>query len=55
MTQKGRGETNYLERFNNTLGQRVSRWERKTLAFSKKAINHLRAILCFTDAYLAAL
>ena len=55
MTEKGRGETNHIERFNNTLRQRVSRLVRKTLSFSKKEINLLGAILCFIDAYLAAL
>jgi len=55
ITEKGSGETNHLERLNNTLRQRVSRLVRKTLAFSKKEINHLGAILCFIDTYLAAL
>jgi insertion element IS1 protein InsB len=55
ITEKGSGETNHIERLNNTLRQRVSRLVRKTLAFSKKLINHLGAILCFIDAYLAAL
>jgi len=31
ITEKGRGETNHIERFNNTLRQRVSRLVRKTL------------------------
>ncbi|MEY3218761.1 MAG: hypothetical protein RIT27_118 [Pseudomonadota bacterium] len=54
-TEKGSGETNHIERFNNTLKQRVSRLVRKTLAFLKKLINHLGAILCFIDYYLATL
>jgi len=55
ITEKGSGKTNHIERLNNTLRQRVSRLVRKTLAFSKKLINHLGAILCFIDAYLPAL
>jgi insertion element IS1 protein InsB len=55
ITEKGSGETNHIERLNNTLRQRVSRLVRKTLAFSKKEINLLGAVLCFIDAYLAAL
>jgi len=55
ITTKGSGETNHIERFNNTLRQRVSRLVRKTLAFSKKLINHIGAILCFIDHYLATL
>jgi IS1 family transposase len=54
-TEKGSGETNHIERFNNTLRQRVSRLVRKTLAFSKKLINHIGAILSFIDAYLTVL
>ena len=37
-------KTNHLERFNNTLRQRVSRLVRDTLAFSKKLSNHIGAI-----------
>ena len=33
---KESGQTNHVERFNNTLRQRVSRLGRKTLSFSKK-------------------
>jgi insertion element IS1 protein InsB len=33
---KETGQTNHIERFNNTLRQRVSRLVRKTLSFSKK-------------------
>jgi IS1 family transposase len=55
ITEKGRGETNHIERLNNTLRQRVSRLVRKTLAFSKKFINHIGAILCFIDYYLSNL
>ena len=52
ITEKGSGETNHIERLNNTLRQRVSRLVRKTLAFSKKLINHLRAILCLVVHHL---
>ncbi|MGK7915046.1 MAG: IS1 family transposase, partial [Prochloraceae cyanobacterium] len=41
---KGTGLTSYIERFNNTLRQRVSRLVRDTLSFSKKLQNHLGAI-----------
>jgi IS1 family transposase len=54
-TEKGSGETNHIERFNNTLRQRISRLGRKTLSFSKKIINHIGAILSFIDAYLTVL
>jgi len=37
-------KTNHIERFNNTLHQRVSRLVRDTLAFPKKLANHIGAI-----------
>jgi insertion element IS1 protein InsB len=37
-------KTNHIERFNNTLRQRVSRLVRETLSFSKKLANHIGAI-----------
>jgi insertion element IS1 protein InsB len=40
-------KTNHLERFNNTLRQRVSRLVRETLSFSKKLANHIGAITLF--------
>ena len=40
---KSARKTNYIERFNNTLRQRVSRLVRSTLAFSKKVENHIGA------------
>ena len=43
ITKKAR-KTNHIERFNNTLRQRVSRLVRDTLAFSKKLANHIGAI-----------
>ena len=41
---KETGKTNYIERFNNTLRQRVSRLARETRSFSKKLENHIGAI-----------
>jgi insertion element IS1 protein InsB len=46
ITKKAR-KTNHIERFNNTLRQRVSRLVRETLSFSKKVANHLGAIKYF--------
>jgi len=44
-------KTNPIERFNNTLRQRVSRLVRDTLAFSKKLTNHIGAIKYFICHY----
>ena len=44
---KETGLTSYIERFNNTLRQRVSRLVRKTLSFSKNLANHIAAIWNF--------
>jgi insertion element IS1 protein InsB len=44
-------KTNHLERFHNTLRQRVSRLVRATLAFSKKLANHIGAIRYFICHY----
>ena len=41
---KESGQTNHIERFNCTLGQRISPLVRKTLSFSKKLENHIGAI-----------
>jgi len=49
------GQTNHIERFNCTLRQRVSRWVRKTLSFSKKLSNHIGAIWYFIHGYNASL
>jgi insertion element IS1 protein InsB len=46
ITKKAR-KTNHVERFNNTLRQRVSRLVRETLSFSKKLANHIGAIKYF--------
>jgi insertion element IS1 protein InsB len=43
--------TNHVERFNNTLRQRVSRLVRETLSFSKKLVNHIGAIKYFICYY----
>jgi IS1 family transposase len=52
---KETGLTNYIERFNNTMRQRISRLVRKTLSFSKKLSNHMGAILYFIHEYNASL
>ncbi|GCE96467.1 hypothetical protein NIES46_45390 [Arthrospira platensis NIES-46] len=36
VVSKSSGKTSYIERFNNTLRQRVSRFVRRSLAFSKR-------------------
>ena len=52
---KESGKTNNIERFNNTLRQRVSRLVRMTLSFSKKLENHIGAIWNFMHHYNASL
>jgi IS1 family transposase len=52
---KETGRTSYIERFNCTLRQRVSRLVRKTLSFSKKLDNHIAAIWNFIHHYNAVL
>jgi IS1 family transposase len=49
------GQTNYIERFNNTMRQRTSRLARKTLSFSKNLSNHIGAIWYFIHSYNANL
>lgn len=44
-------KTNHIERFNNTLRQRVSRLVRETLSFSKKLTHHIGAIKLFICHY----
>jgi insertion element IS1 protein InsB len=44
-------KTNHLERFNNTLRQRVSRLVREVLSFSKTLANHIGAIKLFVCHY----
>jgi insertion element IS1 protein InsB len=50
---KDSGQTNHIERFNNTLRQRCSRLVRKTLSFSKKLANHIGALWYFIHDYNA--
>ena len=52
---KDSGQTSYIERFNNTPRQRISRLVRKTLSFSKKLSNHIRALWYFIHHYNASL
>jgi IS1 family transposase len=52
---KETGKTSYIERFNNTLRQRVGRLVRKTLSFAKKLSNHIGAIWYFVHHYNASL
>jgi insertion element IS1 protein InsB len=44
-------KTNHIERFNNTLRQRVSRLVREALLFSKKLTHHISAIKLFICHY----
>jgi insertion element IS1 protein InsB len=50
ITKKAR-KTNHIERFNNTLRQRLSRVVRETLSFSKKLAHHIGAIKYFICHY----
>ena len=52
---KESGQTNHIERFNNTLRQRISRLVRKILSFSKKLKNHVGAIWYFIHYYNASI
>jgi len=52
---KATGHTSYIERFNNTVRQRVGRLVRQTLSFSKKLSNHIGAVWDFVHHYNAAL
>lgn len=52
---KETGLISYIERFNNTLRQRVSRLVRKTLSFSKSVENHIGAIWYVIYHYNASL
>jgi len=52
---KKSGETNHIERLNNTFRQRISRFVRKSLSFSKKMDNHIGAIWYFIHDYNAQL
>ena len=48
---KETGLTNHIERFNNTVRQRVGRLVRKSLSFSKKIDNHIGAVWNFIHHY----
>lgn len=52
---KDSGKTSYIERFNNTVRQRVGRLVRQTLSFSKKLSNHIGAVWYFVHHYNACL
>jgi insertion element IS1 protein InsB len=52
---KDSGQTNQIERLNNTFRQRVSRLVRSSLSFSKKLDNHIGAIWYFIHDYNAKL
>ncbi len=52
---KETGKTNHIERFDNTMRQRISRLVRKTLSFSKIIENHIGAIWYFIHHYNASL
>jgi IS1 family transposase len=52
---KDSGKTNHIERFNLTLRQRISRFVRKTLSFSKKLSNHIGSIWYFVHHYNAVI
>lgn len=52
---KETGKTSLVERFNNTLRQRVSRLVRKTLSFSKSLENHIGALWYFVHYYNTSL
>jgi insertion element IS1 protein InsB len=52
---KESGKTSYIERFNNTMRQRISRLVRSTLSFSKNLENHIGAIWLFIHHYNSSL
>ena len=52
---KGSGKTSHIERFKNTLRQRISRLVRKTLSCSKKFQNLRGAVWYFIHHYNACL
>ena len=52
---KESGKTNRIERFNNTMRQRISRLVRMTLSFSKKLENHIGSVWYFIHYYNASL
>ena len=48
---KGEGQTNHVERFNNVLRQRLARFVRKTLSFSKIDAMHENCLRLFLHEY----
>jgi insertion element IS1 protein InsB len=48
---KETGETAHVERWNNTLRQRLARFVRMTLSFSKSLIMHEACLLLFLHRY----
>ena len=52
---KEKGQTNHIERLNNTLRQRISRLVRRALSFSKKVENHAGALRYFLNHYNCSL
>jgi IS1 family transposase len=48
---KGSGQTNHIERFNNTLRQRLARFVRQTLSFSKSEPMHENCLRLFLHHY----
>jgi len=55
IVEKSKRETNHIERFNNTLRQRISRLGRKTLSFSKKLSHHIASLIHFIQHYNSSL
>jgi IS1 family transposase len=51
MADKSFGETAHVERFNNTVRQRLGRYVRKTLSFSKSDEMHEASTKVFMDQY----
>ncbi|MGN7613663.1 IS1 family transposase [Magnetococcales bacterium HHB-1] len=51
VVEKGSGKTSLIERLNNTIRQRLGRFTRKTLSFSKKIENHIGIIWMFIHDY----
>ena len=50
-TGKGDGQTNHIERFNNSLRQRLARFVRQTLSFSKIDAMHETCLRLFLHEY----
>jgi IS1 family transposase len=48
---KETGETAHVERWNNTLRQRLARFVRMTLSFSKSEVMHEACLLLFLHRY----